>query len=94
MIQATTPVEDLKNIGPKTANWLKSIKIHTLDDLERAGVAQVYHTLKEQGRPVSINLVYALQGAILNIHWTGVPLELREELREEVGETLVEDMPE
>lgn len=95
MIQATTPVGELKNIDYKTAEWLKSIDIHTLDDLEQAGVPSVYEQLKEKGHPVSVNLAYALQGAILNIHWTGVPSELREELRVMVGETGAhEDDPE
>lgn len=87
MFQATTPVEDLKNIGYKTAEWLREIDIQTLDDLEKAGIPQVYAQLKEKGHPVSVNLAYALQGAILNIHWAGVPSELREELRVLVGET-------
>lgn len=86
MIQATTPVEDLKNIGYKTAQWLRGIDIKTLDDLEREGIPNVYERLKEEGHPVSVNLAYALQGAILNIHWSGVPSELREELRIMVGE--------
>lgn len=87
MIQATTPVGELKNIGYKTAQWLNELEIHTLEDLEKAGVPSVYERLKERGHPVSVNLAYALQGAILNIHWSGVPPELREELRVVVGET-------
>jgi DNA transformation protein and related proteins len=94
MIQSTTPVEELKNIGYKTAEWLKEIDIHTLDDLERAGIAEVYGRLKEKGHPVSVNLAYALQGAILNIHWSGVPSELREELRVMVGEIGAEETEE
>lgn len=93
MIQATTPVENLKNIGYKTAEWLRDIDIHTLDDLEQAGIPAVYEQLKEKGHPVTVNLAYALQGAILNIHWAGVPSELREELRLMVGETGAQEEP-
>jgi hypothetical protein len=87
MIQATTPVADLKNIGYKTAQWLDEIGIHTLEDMEKTGIPEIYAKLKENGHPVTVNLAYSLQGAILNIHWTGVPSELREELRILVGES-------
>ncbi len=85
MPDPTTPVHKLKNFGPKSHAWLDEIGIHTVADIERVGVVEIYRQLQARGRPVSANLLYALQGARLGIHWTDVPLEMRAELRQAMG---------
>ena len=37
-------------------------------------------------------LVYALQGAIMNLHWNSLPEKLKKELREEVENTNIEGL--
>jgi hypothetical protein len=39
-------VRDLSSLGPKTARWLESIEIKTLEYIERLGVTKVYQRLK------------------------------------------------
>ena len=84
MPDSTTRVANLKNIGAVSAGWLNAIGIYTLTDLEERGVTDAYCQIRGQGRNVSLNLLYALQGALLDIHWTDVPEELKEELRRAV----------
>ncbi len=72
---------ELKNIGAKTEQWLNEIGVYTRNELEAMGPVNAYHILRQRGRPVSLNLVYAIQGAVLNLDWRSLPPELKAELR-------------
>jgi DNA transformation protein and related proteins len=77
----------IKNMGPKSTEWLKEIGIFTVEDVEREGVMEVYLRLKA-GRPgISRVMLYALQGAVLNLHWNALPDELKEELLQQLDES-------
>ena len=72
----------LKNIGEVTAGWLESIGIHDSQDLEGIGAVEAYRRVKAAyPERVSLNCLYALQGALLDIHWNTLPPQLREDLR-------------
>ncbi len=60
----------IKNMGPKSSAWLHEIGIDSLEDLEAIGAVEAYRRLKA-ARPteVSLNALWGMQGAILNIHW-------------------------
>lgn len=76
-----TPVGELLNIGPKTAAWLRELGIHTLADLQSLGLIEVYMRLRA-ARPgqVSLNALWALQGALLDLPWSELPPELKSSL--------------
>jgi hypothetical protein len=80
------PLTSLKNIGQKSARWLKLVGITSAEDLYEIGAVDAYLRAKNAfpGR-VSLNLLYALQGALLDIHWSDLPPSMREKLREEAG---------
>jgi DNA transformation protein len=81
----TTLLNQLKNFGPKSRAWLEAIGITTLEQIEQEGVVEVYRRLKMHfPQNVSLNLLYALQAAVLNIHWNALPPELKAELRAQV----------
>lgn len=46
--------------------------IHTVDDLRKAGAVQAYVAVKRAGVPVSLNLLWALEGALTGQHWKDV----------------------
>ena len=71
----------LKNIGPRSAAWLADVGIETLDDLERVGPVEAWRRAKRaySGR-VSITLLYALQGALLDLPWNELPEEIKRQL--------------
>ena len=72
--------------GPVTRSWLSSIGVSTVDDVRRIGSGEIYRVLKQRGLPVSLNLVYALEGAILGVSWNKIPADVRAELRAAVEE--------
>jgi DNA transformation protein and related proteins len=75
----------LKNIGPKTREWLHEVGIHTPADLDQLGAVAVYKRLKERfPEKVSLNALWGLQAAILDIHWTALPPDMKDDLRAQV----------
>lgn len=70
----------LRNIGPKSAAWLRQTGIHSQEDLEAVGALAAFIRVKRAGFKPSLNLLYALEGAILGCHWQDIPEERRQEL--------------
>jgi len=59
--------------------------VHTLDKGVSLGVVETYKRVKT-GYPekVSLNLLYALQAAILDLLWNELPPDIKEELKQQV----------
>ena len=77
----------LRNIGPRSAEWLDSVGIQTVEDLEEVGVVEAYLRTKDAfPDQVSLNLLYGLQAAMLGSDWRRIPEGMKRELREQVGE--------
>ncbi len=74
----------LRNIGKVSEAWLNEVGIHTRADLEEAGAVESYQWVRALGHNATLNLVYAIQGAIMDLHWTDLPIELKEQLKREV----------
>ena len=72
--------EKMRNIGPKSAAWLRQVGLRTRADLEAAGALEAFMRVKRAGFKPSLNLLYALEGALLDCHWQQVPEERRSEL--------------
>jgi DNA transformation protein len=77
----------IRNIGPKTMSWLHAVGIHTQADLEDLGAVEAYKRLKAAfPHKVTLNALYGLQGAILNIHWNALPPDMKADLKAQVTE--------
>lgn len=77
----------LRNIGSVTAQWLETVGIHDRAALVSCGAVEAYrrvHAAYEDR--VTLNLLYALHGAIFDIHWNELPEDIRAALRCELGE--------
>jgi DNA transformation protein and related proteins len=72
--------EKIKNIGPKSMAWLRQTGIRTQADLETVGSLAAYVRIKRAGFKPSLNMLYAMEGAILGCHWQDIPAERRSEL--------------
>ena len=75
---ATAP--KLRNIGPKSAAWLRQVGLRTFDDLNSIGAVEAFMRVKRAGFKPSLNLLYALEGALQDCHWQQIPDERRSEL--------------
>lgn len=84
--------EKLQNIGPKSAAWLRQVGIHQRAELAELGAVEAFIKVKRAGFRPSLNLLYALEGALNDCHWQTLPAERREQLAVEAGEASV-DLP-
>ena len=67
----------MRNIGPKSAAWLRQVGLRTPEDLAAAGPVDAFMRVKRAGFKPSLNLLYALEGALCDCHWQDVPGERR-----------------
>lgn len=79
------PVEKLPNLGPKSVAWLRDVGIHTRADLERLGSVGAFRKVVEAGHTTSLNLLYALEGALLDLRWDRLSEAMKENLRKRAG---------
>ena len=76
----STPPLKMRNIGPKSAAWLRQVGLKTPEDLIEAGPLEAFMRIKRAGFKPSLNLLYSLEGALRDCHWQEVPEERRSEL--------------
>jgi DNA transformation protein len=75
----------MKNIGPKSSEWLASAGVNSLDDVARLGVVETYMRVKAAyPEKVSLNLLYGLQAALLDLPWNELPPDIKAELKRQV----------
>src|SRR5690606_18781475 len=88
----STPPLKMRNIGPKSAAWLRQVGLRTPEDLAAAGPVEAFMRVKRAGFKPSLNLLYALEGALCGCHWQEVPGERRAQLVEE-AEAAIAELP-
>ena len=70
----------LRNIGPKSAAWLRQVGLRTHEDIAAIGTVEAFMRVKRAGFKPTLNLLYAIEGALLDCHWQEIPEERRQEL--------------
>lgn len=83
--RAEVPLERLPNLGPKSAAWLRDVGIGTRAELARVGAVRAFLRVREAGHSTSLNLLYALEGALLDLRWDRLSDAVKANLRERVG---------
>ena len=69
------------NIGPTSEVWLRAIGVHCQDDLDAIGAIEAYRRIRRHGFNASLNLLYALEGAVRREHWAKLPESAKTRLR-------------
>ena len=74
----------MRNLGPRCAEWLAKIGIHDGADLRSVGAAAAYRELVIRGivKPHRM-LLYALGGALLDIDCNKLPRDIKRSLEED-----------
>jgi len=70
----------IRNVGPKSAAWLRQVGIKSPADLQQIGAVEAFLKIKRAGFKPSLNLLYALAGALENCHWSRLPQERKSAL--------------
>ena len=74
---------ELKNLGMASVNILHAIGINSYDELSEMGAVEAYRRIKARGIHVSKVMLYALQGALMDVHWNDLSPDLKAQLVEE-----------
>lgn len=74
------PVADLPNLGPKSQQMLELAGIASLDQLRALGAVAAFAQVKRSGANPSLNLLWALEGALTGLRWQEVAKEHRTSL--------------
>lgn len=70
----------IRNVGPKSAAWLRQVGVRTTEDLVRVGPVEAFLKVKRAGFRPSLNLLYSMAGALADCHWADLPEERKQEL--------------
>ena len=70
---ARRELTQLANLGETTARWLEAVGVVTQKQLHTLGAVGAYRVLKGHGYPVTLNLVYAVHGALNGLDWRRLP---------------------
>jgi len=76
----------LRNLGMASVNILHAVGINTCDELRRTGAVEAYRKIKARDINVSKVMLYALQGALMDVHWNDLPPGLKEQLVSEADQ--------
>ena len=77
------PIENLRNLGPASATWLREAGITTISDLTRTGLVVAYRLVKAKQPKASLNLLWALAAGLLDVDWRDLSDEEKDRLRRE-----------
>ena len=70
----------IRNVGPKSAAWLRQVGVRSGAEIIELGALEVFLKVKKAGFKPSLNLLYALEGAVQDCHWTALSSERKGEL--------------
>lgn len=65
-------IADLPNFGPKSQQMLAQAGIHTIEQLRELGAVRAYVQVKRSWKGASLNLLWAMEGALSGRHWQDV----------------------
>lgn len=73
-------IDQLPNLGPKSKAMLSAAGITSIDQLRRLGAVEAFARVKMSNAKASLNLLWALEGAVTGLHWQEVAREHRTSL--------------
>jgi DNA transformation protein and related proteins len=74
-------ISDMKGLGPKSSERLAAVGIETSEQLEELGAVGTYRLLQDAFPDwVSLNMLWGMQAALMEIDWRQLPEELKDQL--------------
>jgi DNA transformation protein len=67
-----TRIRDMQGLGPKSEEMLAGAGITSAEELRAIGAVPAFLAVKRAGLPASLNLLWALEGALTGRHWQEV----------------------
>ena len=80
---AELPIESLRNLGPKSGQWLREAGITTIAELERLGPVVAFRLVKQHQPKASLNLLWAMAAGLKGTDWRELSEATKKGLRKE-----------
>jgi DNA transformation protein len=77
-------LRDLRNLGPASERMLVAAGINTPDELDRLGSVEAYRRAIDAGGHRSLNFLWSLDAALLDVDWRDLPPDRKSLLRDQV----------
>lgn len=90
MAESESDLLHLKNLGVASVNILRAIGISNVQDLRQLGSVEAYTRIKLRGISVSKVMLYALEGALMDVHWKDLDISLKKQLVAKAEQILAE----
>ncbi len=91
MTDSHSDLLQLKNLGAASVNILHAIGVNSYADLNSMGPVEAYIRIKARGIHVSKVMLYALQGALLGVHWNDLEQDMKQRLVADAEEALTSE---
>ena len=78
-------LESLMNLGPASIEMLNRAGIATREQLRELGAVRAFLAVKQSGSRPSLNLLWALAGALSGTPWNQLAPALKQRLRNELA---------
>ncbi len=91
MTDSHSDLLQLKNLGAASVNILHAIGVNSYADLNSMGPVEAYIRIKARGIHVSKVMLYALQGALLGVHWNDLEKDMKQRLVADAEEALASE---
>jgi DNA transformation protein and related proteins len=82
-VDGEASVEELRNLGPKSGSWLRSVGIRTIGDLQRVGPVFAFQMVKSHYPRVSLNLLWAMAAGLKEKDWRDLDEKSKRKLLKE-----------
>lgn len=84
---------ELPNLGTHSAKMLAAAGISTRAQLEELGPVKAFLAAKQAGGKPTMNLLWAIAGALADQKWDTLPSKHKEQLRDELEQLLANEEP-
>ncbi len=76
----------LRNLGKTSVQWLRATGIHTTEELRRRGPVAAYCAVRSRGFGASRTLLFAIAGALQDVHWNELDPDYKQQLLQQLEE--------
>lgn len=83
---STSQLASARNLGPASAAMLAAAGFDSMDDLRDVGPVVAFLAVRQTGQRPSLNLLWAIYGAVHDCHWTSIPKDTKQQLLAELEE--------
>lgn len=85
MEKAARSISQMRNLGPVMERRLAEIDIRSKDDLRAVGAVEAFRRLKLIDARMSLNALYAMEAALLDIDWRAIGSAQKKALKSAAG---------